>query len=77
MYAATNANKPATQASSAKNTTQPTKGEKILNGAQTALDVAGLVPGLGEIANGINAAIYATRGDYVNATLSAAAMVPN
>lgn len=36
----------------------------------------GLVPVLGEAADGINAAWYAAEGDYVNAGLSAAAMVP-
>src|SRR5690606_18235047 len=48
----------------------------LLEGVQTALDVAGLVPGLGEIADGINAVIYAANGDYVNASLSLAAMIP-
>ena len=43
---------------------------------QTGLDVAGLVPGVGEIADGINAGIYYARGDYLNAGLSAAAMIP-
>ena len=47
-----------------------------LDNFQTALDVAGLIPGLGEIADGLNAAIYLARGDYTNAALSAAAMVP-
>jgi hypothetical protein len=50
--------------------------ENGLNGLQTVLDVAGLIPGLGEIADGINAGIYAARGDYLNAALSAAAMIP-
>jgi RHS repeat-associated protein len=40
------------------------------------LDVAGLVPGLGEIADGINAVIYIAEGDYGNAVLSAASMIP-
>ena len=42
----------------------------------TALDVAGLVPGLGEIADGVNAAIYLAEGNYGDAALSMAAMVP-
>lgn len=50
--------------------------EKGLDGLQTGLDVAGLIPGFGEIADGINAVIYAARGDYLNAALSAAAMIP-
>ena len=41
-----------------------------------ALDVAGLVPGYGEFADGANAAWYAAEGDYTNAALSTAAMIP-
>jgi len=51
-------------------------GTKILNGTQLVLDVAGLVPGAGEIADGANALIYEARGDHVNAALSGAAMIP-
>jgi len=51
-------------------------GTKILDGMQTGLDIVGLVPGFGEIADGVNALIYTGRGDYVNAGLSAAAMMP-
>ena len=40
------------------------------------LDVAGLIPGFGEIADGVNAAWYMAEGDKTNAALSAAAMVP-
>lgn len=40
------------------------------------LDVAGLIPVVGEAADGANAAWYAAEGDYTNAALSAAAMVP-
>lgn len=40
------------------------------------LDIAGLFPVLGEAADGINAAWYTAEGDYTNAALSAAAMVP-
>ncbi len=43
---------------------------------QTGLDIVGLIPGLGEIADGANALIYLARGDYANAALSAAAMIP-
>ena len=42
----------------------------------TVLDVAGMVPLVGEVADGINAAWYTAEGDYTNAALSAAAMVP-
>jgi len=41
-----------------------------------ALDCAGLVPALGELADGINAVWYFAEGDYVNGALSTAAMLP-
>ncbi|GAB7038305.1 MULTISPECIES: hypothetical protein [Catenuloplanes] len=41
-----------------------------------ALDVVGLVPGVGEVADLANAAWYAAEGDYGNAALSAASAVP-
>ncbi|MEJ3749690.1 DNRLRE domain-containing protein [Actinomycetes bacterium KLBMP 9797] len=40
------------------------------------LDVAGLVPGVGEVADLANAAWYAAEGDYANAALSAASAIP-
>lgn len=40
------------------------------------LDVIGLVPVVGEVANGVGALIYVAEGDYVNAALDAAAMWP-
>lgn len=49
---------------------------KMLDGVQLVLDVAGMVPGIGEIADLANAAIYTARGDYTNAALSAAAAIP-
>jgi len=42
----------------------------------TGLDVVGLIPGVGEIADGANALIYLAEGDKVNTALSAAAMIP-
>ena len=51
-------------------------GNKILDCVQTGLDLIGLIPGLGEIADGINAGIYLLRGDYTGAALSLAAMIP-
>ena len=45
----------------------------ILHGA---LDIAGLVPALGAIPDAINAGIYSIEGDWTNAGLSVAAMVP-
>ncbi|MFJ8063957.1 T7SS effector LXG polymorphic toxin [Psychrobacillus sp. NPDC096426] len=43
---------------------------------QTVLDVAGLIPGVGEIADGLNGVIYSFRGDKTNAALSFGAMIP-
>ena len=51
-------------------------GTRILNGVQTGLDVVGLIPGAGEIADGANAMLSLGRGDYKGAALSAAAMIP-
>ena len=42
----------------------------------TGLDIVGLIPGVGEVADGANALIYLAEGDKVNAAISAAAMVP-
>ena len=50
--------------------------DALLDGLQTALDVAGFAPGVGAIADLTNAAIYAVRGDKVNAGLSLLAAVP-
>lgn len=50
--------------------------DQILDAVQVAFDVAGLIPGAGEIFDGINVVIYTFRGDYTNAALSAAAMIP-
>ena len=50
--------------------------KKVPDWVHTALDLAGLVPGVGEIADGANAALYTAKGDYANAAISAAAMIP-
>jgi hypothetical protein len=49
---------------------------KVLNITQTVLDVAGIIPVIGEVADLANAGIYATRGDYTNAALSVDAAIP-
>ncbi|GAA1214058.1 putative T7SS-secreted protein [Prauserella alba] len=41
-----------------------------------ALDLAGLIPGIGELADGTNAAWYAGQGRYTEAAISGAAAVP-
>lgn len=51
-------------------------GTKILDGVQLGLDIAGLVPGFGEIADLANAGISLARGDYVGAALSLVAAIP-
>jgi len=48
----------------------------LLDVVQTGIDLVGLIPVVGEIADGANALIYLARGDKTNAALSAAAMVP-
>ncbi|WLR44459.1 HNH/ENDO VII family nuclease (plasmid) [Bacillus carboniphilus] len=49
---------------------------KVSNVAHKTLDVAGYAPGLGQIAAGVDAALYAVEGDYKNAALSASGMIP-
>ncbi len=41
-----------------------------------ALDIAGFIPVLGAVPDGINALIYVAEGDWVNAGISAFAMIP-
>jgi len=50
--------------------------EKALDVTQITLDVVGLIPGVGEIADLANAGISLARGDYVGAALSATAAIP-
>ncbi|WP_437335245.1 PAAR-like domain-containing protein [Sorangium sp. So ce394] len=50
--------------------------EKASDWVHTGLDIVGFIPGLGEIADGLNAAIYLAEGDYLNAAISAAGMIP-
>ncbi|MEP0916980.1 DUF4157 domain-containing protein [Leptolyngbya sp. DQ-M1] len=48
----------------------------VMDVVHGALDIAGFIPVLGAIPDGINAGIYALEGDWANAGLSAVAMVP-
>ena len=41
-----------------------------------ALDAVGFIPGLGVIADGLNGLIYLGEGRYLEATVSALAMIP-
>ncbi|WP_342512471.1 hypothetical protein MKY34_17910 [Sporosarcina sp. FSL K6-1522] len=52
------------------------KENKVLDTFQFVLDIAGLVPVVGELADGANGVIYAARGDVTNAALSFGAMIP-
>ncbi len=54
----------------------PTTWDKYLNATQTALDVIGLIPGIGEFADLANGVISLARGNYKEAGLSFAAMIP-
>lgn len=54
----------------------PHKGLSALDIVHGALDIAGLIPVLGAIPDGINAGIYAVEGDWVNAGISVGAMIP-
>jgi len=50
--------------------------EEYLDSAQLALEAIGLVPGVGDAADLINAGIYAARGRFADAGLSLAAAAP-
>ncbi|MEZ0539976.1 type VI secretion system tube protein TssD [Fibrella arboris] len=45
-------------------------------GLHSLLDVVGMIPVIGEVADAANAAIYVAQGDYANAAMSAASMIP-
>lgn len=47
-----------------------------IRGLQKGLDVAGFIPGLGEFADGLNAAIYLGQGDWKNAAISGLSLLP-
>jgi hypothetical protein len=47
-----------------------------LDSLQTSLTLIGMVPGLGAVADVLNAGLYVLRGDYANAAMSAASIVP-
>jgi hypothetical protein len=49
---------------------------KFWDWLQTGLDIVGLIPAVGEIADGCNALISLGRGDTTGALLSAGAMIP-
>ena len=51
-------------------------GEQVLDGIQLGLDVVGLIPVVGEVADIASAAISIVRGDYVGAGLSLLSAFP-
>ncbi|KAA0565741.1 hypothetical protein F0342_03345 [Bacillus sp. CH30_1T] len=51
-------------------------GKAVKKIVQRGLGLVGFVPGLGAVADGVNALIYAVDGDYTNAGLSLLAAVP-
>lgn len=57
-------------------TGKPVSWDDWADATQTALDVVGLIPAVGEIADCLNGVISLARGDYAGAALSFAAMVP-
>jgi RHS repeat-associated protein len=50
--------------------------DNIIKGLQDALDIAGFIPGIGEVFDLLNAGIYAIRGDNLNAGLSLVGVIP-
>ena len=50
--------------------------DSFLDKLQTTLDVVGFIPGIGAIADGINAIISVCRGNYLEALISVVAMLP-
>lgn len=54
----------------------PTTWEKWADATQTALDIVGMIPAVGEVADCINGVISLARGNYADAALSFAAMIP-
>ena len=51
-------------------------GEQILDNIQTTLNIAGLIPGAGEVADVANGFISLARGNYIDAALSFISVVP-
>jgi len=49
---------------------------KLVDVGHFALDIGGLIPGIGEAADLANAALYAARGEFLMAGMSVIAMIP-
>lgn len=70
---------PATQANppiEAETEAEGITGEQVLDGIQLGLDVVGLIPVVGEVADVANAVVSLARGDYVGAGLSLLSAIP-
>ena len=50
--------------------------EAFVDKLQGVLDIAGLIPGVGEVADGANAIISVARGNHLEALLSVMSMIP-
>lgn len=50
--------------------------QDVLDNTQLVLDLAGLVPGVGEVADAANVGISVARGKYIDAALSAVSLIP-
>jgi hypothetical protein len=48
----------------------------VPNWAHQSLDKAGLIPGLGNLADGVNLVLYVSEGDIKGAAISAKGMLP-
>ena len=51
-------------------------GDSFLDALQTGLDIVGFIPGVGDVADVVNAGISLGRGDYTGAVLGLAAAIP-
>ncbi|MBO0932104.1 type VI secretion system tube protein TssD [Fibrella aquatilis] len=56
--------------------TPPKEPSALSEGLHTLLDVVGMIPVVGELADGANALMYAAEGNYAEAGMAAAAMIP-
>ncbi|MBO0931732.1 hypothetical protein [Fibrella aquatilis] len=56
--------------------TLPKEPSALSEGLHSVLDVVGMIPVVGELADGANALMYAAEGNYAEAAIAAAAMIP-
>jgi hypothetical protein len=58
------------------NNADPVTLNKVLDVVSTILDIIGFIPGIGDIADGVNTGICLLRGDLLGAALSAIGIIP-